>query len=328
MTMAASESARPTRKPRSKGLFLRRYSTLIVLLAIFLAFAIGVDRFLSVRNLTNILQQISILTIVGVGLTFAFAAKEIDLSVGYACGLAGLLAPLLMVWGYPPALAVAVGLLAGLLVGVFNAIMVTVVGIPSLIATLASGSILFGVNFLVSGGKAIYGGIPESFTAIGATNLGGLPAISIVMLVVVAVAWFVMERSFLGRYIYAVGGNARAAELAGLSARRLKAISLVLCAVFAAGAGVLLAARLGSGQPNAGERYLLDGLATVFIGMTMIRPGIATVMGTLFGALFIGVINNGLNLIGLDTFIQDIFKGAIILAAVSVISRQTQLKLL
>jgi ribose transport system permease protein len=91
---------------------------------------------------------------------------------------------------------------------------------------------------------------------------------------------------------------------------------------------VLLAARLGSGQPNAGERYLLDGLATVFIGMTMIRPGIATVIGTLFGALFIGVINNGLNLIGLDTFIQDIFKGAIILAAVSVISRQTQLKLL
>lgn len=327
MTMAASGPA--AEKPaRDKGLFFRRYSTLIVLALIFLAFAVGVDRFLTVRNLTNILQQISILTIVGVGLTFAFAAKEIDLSVGYTCGCAGLLAPLLMVWGYPPALAVAAGLLSGVAIGLFNAAMVTLVGIPSLIATLASGSILFGINFLISDGKAIYGGIPESFTQIGATSLFGLPVISVVMLVVVAVAWFVMERSFLGRYIYAVGGNARAAELAGLSAARLKAIAMVICAVFAAGAGVLLAARLGSGQPNAGERYLLDGLATVFIGMTMIRPGIATVIGTLFGALFIGVINNGLNLIGLDTFIQDIFKGAIILAAVSVISRQTQLKLL
>ena len=122
------------------------------------------------------------------------------------------------------------------------------------------------------------------------------------MLAAVLVAWFVMERTVFGRYIYAVGGNQKAAELSGVQVRRYKSAALIVCSVFAVVAGALLAARLGSGQPNAGERYLLDGLATVFIGMTMLRPGTATVLGTFFGALFIGVINNGLNLFGMDTY--------------------------
>lgn len=310
------------------GLFFRKYSTLLIGLVIFIAFALLVDKFFTVRNVFNIVQQISILTVVGVGLTFGFATREIDLSVGFVAGLAGLLTPLLLTQGWPIPLAIAAGLGAGVLVGLVNAFMVTRVGIPSLIATLAMGSIVFGINFTLSGGRAIYGGIPMAFTDIGNARLGPVPVLAIVMLVVVGIAWFLMERSFLGRYVYAVGGNARAAELAGISVKRCKTVALTLCAVFAALAGVLLAARLGSGQPNAGERYLLDGLATVFIGMTMLRPGTATVIGTLFGALFLGILNNGLNLIGLDTFIQDIVKGVVILLAVSAISRQTQLKLI
>ncbi|WP_376963783.1 ABC transporter permease [Azospirillum sp. A26] len=307
---------------------VQRYSTLVVLVAMFVVFSLGVDRFLTGQNLLNIAQQISMLTIVGAGLTFGFAAREMDLSVGYTVGLAGVLVPLLLVKGVPLPLALLAGLGAGLAVGSVNALLVTLVGIPSLIATLAVGSILYGINFLMTGGRAIYGGLDEAYLWLGQGRVAGIPVLAFFMLAAVLVAWFVMERTIFGRYIYAVGGNQKAAELSGIRVRKYRAAALVVCSLFAVMAGTLLAARLGSGQPNAGERYLLDGLATVFIGMTMFRPGTATVPGTFFGALFIGVINNGLNLMGMDTYIQAIVKGVIILAAVAVVSRSTKLNLL
>ncbi|CAO3429411.1 ABC transporter permease [Azospirillum endophyticum] len=307
---------------------VQRYSTLVVLVAMFLVFSLGVDRFLTGQNLLNIAQQISMLTIVGAGLTFGFAAREMDLSVGYTVGLAGVLVPLLLVKGVPLPLALLAGLGAGLAVGAVNAVLVTLVGIPSLIATLAVGSILYGINFLMTGGRAIYGGLDDVYLWLGQGRVAGIPILAFFMLAAVLVAWFVMERTIFGRYIYAVGGNQKAAELSGIRVRKYRAVALVVCSLFAVMAGTLLAARLGSGQPNAGERYLLDGLATVFIGMTMFRPGTATVLGTFFGALFIGVINNGLNLMGMDTYIQAIVKGVIILAAVAVVSRSTKLNLL
>jgi ribose transport system permease protein len=251
-----------------------------------------------------------------------------DLSVGFTVGLAGVLVPLMLVGGWSLPVALLGGLTAGFLVGAFNAFLVTLVGIPSLIATLATGSILFGVNFLLTGGRAIYGGLPESFLWLGQGRVMGIPVLAFFMIGSVALAWFVMERTIFGRYVYAVGGNQKAAELSGVKVRRYRAAALIVCAMFAVVAGTLLSARLGSGQPNAGERYLLDGLATVFIGMTMLRPGTATVLGTFFGALFIGVINNGLNLMGMDTYIQSIVKGVIILVAVAVVSRSTKLNLL
>ena len=304
------------------------YSTLIVLAAMFLGFALFVDRFFTVFNLSNILQQISILGIVGAGLTFGFAAKEIDLSVGYTVGLAGILTPFLLVNEYSLVVAFAAAVGAGLMVGLVNGLLVTKVGISSLIATLATGSILFGINFLITGGRAIYGGLPDSYTWLGQGRIWQLPVLAFFMLGAVAIAWVAMERTVFGRYIYAVGGNRKAADLSGIRVDHYRIAALVLVAVFAAVAGMLLAARLGSGQPNVGDRFLLDGLATVFIGMTMFRPGTATIIGTFCGALFIGVINNGLNLMGMDTFIQNIVKGVIILVAVAVVSRTTKLNIL
>jgi len=315
-----------SRRPRKE--WLLRYSTLFVLVLLFLGFALTVDRFLTATNLLNIVQQISMLTIVGAGLTFGFAAREMDLSVGYMVGLSGILVPLMLISGVPLPLALLGGVGAGLLVGAVNAALVTLVGVPSLIATLATGSILYGVNFLTTGGRAIYGGLPDTYLWFGQGQLLGIPVLAYAMVLFVALAWFVMERTIFGRYIYAVGGNLKAAELSGVNGRFYRAAGLIACSLFAAVAGALLAARLGSGQPNAGERYLLDGLATVFIGMTMFRPGTATVAGTFFGALFIGVINNGLNLVGMDTYIQSIVKGLIILVAVAIVSRTTKLKLL
>lgn len=320
--------ARKASAATRRRLLLTKYSTLLVLGLLCVVFAIWVDRFFTATNMVNILQQISMLTIVGVGLTFTFATKEMDLSVGYTAGLASLVVPMMLIAGWPLPVALVLGVLLGVLVGALNAVMVSLVGIPSLIATLATGSMLFGLNLLVTGGRAIYGGLPSSYLFMGQGRLGLLPVVSIIMLVVVAIAWFVMERTLLGRYLYAVGGNARASELSGIKARRYQMLGLLACSAFSALAGVLLSARLGSGQPNAGERYLLDGMATVFIGMTMIRPGTATIIGTFFGALFVGIVNNGLNLMGLDTNVQSIAKGAIILIAVSIISRRTKLRLM
>ena len=294
----------------------------------FLGFSLFVDRFLTFFNLANILQQISILGIVGAGLTFGFAAKEIDLSVGYTVGLGGIVAPLMLINDYSLAVVILAVLLAGLLVGIVNGLLVTKVGIPSLIATLATGSILFGINFLTTGGRAIYGGLPDAYIWLGQGRVFGVPILAFFMLIAVGFAWFAMERTVFGRYIYAVGGNQKAAELSGIRVNYYRIASLALVSIFAVLAGLLLAARLGSGQPNVGERFLLDGLATVFIGMTMFRPGTATVIGTFCGALFIGVINNGLNLIGMDTYIQSIVKGIIILVAVAVVSRTTKLSIL
>jgi ribose transport system permease protein len=308
--------------------YVQRYSTVVVLVLMFLFFSLFVDRFMTPVNLLNIAQQISILTIVGAGLTFGFAAREMDLSVGFTVGFAGILVPLVMVNGYGLGTALVVGLGAGLLVGSINAALVTLVGVPSLIATLAMGSILSGTNFLMTNGRAIYGGLPDTYLWLGQGRVFGLPVLAFFMLLAVLVAWFILERTIFGRYIYAVGGNQKAAELSGVKVHFYRAASLVVCSLFAVIAGTLLSARLGSGQPNVGSDYLLDGLATVFIGMTMLRPGTATVLGTFLGAIFIGMINNGLNLIGMDTYVQNIVKGVIILLAVAIVSRSTKLKLL
>jgi len=309
--------------------FFRRYSTLLALVALFLGFSIFVGRFLTTTNLVNILQQISMLTIVGIGLTFCFAAKEIDLSVGFVAAFAGLVVTQLMsTHGVAVPLAIGAGVGLGIAIGLVNALLVTLIGIPSLIVTLAMGTIVGGVNFMLSGGRAIYGGIPKAFLYLGQGKVGIIPVVSLIMLGLVLISYVLMNHSFFGRYVYALGGNSKATLLSGIPVRRYRMVSLVLTSMFAAMAGILLAARLGSGQPTAGANYLLDGLATVFIGMTMLRPGMATVLGTFFGALFIGIVNNGLNLIGLDSYVQDIFKGAILIVAVSIVSRQTTLKLL
>jgi ribose/xylose/arabinose/galactoside ABC-type transport system permease subunit len=306
----------------------QRYGTLLVLVIVFCGLACSNGRFLTFPNILNISQQISMLTIVAVGLTFGFSVREMDLSVGFAAALGGILVPFMLLAGHSLAVSFVSSLIAGLGIGLVNAVLVVFIGVPSLIATLAVGEILFGINFVLTGGRAVYGDLPDSFLAIGQGQLLGIPAPALAMGFTVAVSWLVLQRTVFGRHLYAVGGNARAAELAGISISKYRAAGLVVSSLLATVAGVVLSARLGSGQPTAGDTYLLDGLAAVFIGMTMFRPGTATIMGTFFGALLIGVMNNGLNLLGVDTYYQSIVKGIIIVLAVSIVSRTTNLKLM
>lgn len=315
------------RAPFDLKIFAQKYSTLVVLALVIVTFSLMTERFLTTGNLLNILQQISMLTIVAVGLTFGFSVREMDLSVGFTAALGGLIVPLCLLKGCSLGVALLCGLAAGVAVGVCNVLLIVVIGVPSLIATIAVGEILFGINFVMTDGRAIYGTFPDSYISLGQGQVFGIPTPAVIMIAVVALSWVILQRTVFGRHLYAVGGNARAAELAGINVALFRSAGLLVSAVLATVAGIVLSARLGSGQPAAGDSYLLDGLAAVFLGMTMLRPGTSTILGTFYGALLIGVMNNGLNLLGMDSYFQSIIKGVIIVLAVAVVSKTTKIKL-
>jgi ribose transport system permease protein len=319
-----------TLKPETKKFdfqyLFSRYATIGALILVFLLFSIIADKFLETSNLINIVQQVSTLAIVAFGLTIAMAAGDFDLSVGSVAGLAGILGTGLLVNGYNLISAILFAILVGAIFGLVNGIVSTKLGIPSLIVTLGTSSIAIGINFMYSEGRAIYGNLPESFTVLGRGDVLGLPMPIIIMAIIGVIVYIFLNNTRSGRYIYAVGGNATASKLSGIKVAQYRILSLVLSGVGAAIAGIVLAARLGSGQPTAGESFLMDSLAAVFLGMTTIKVGQPNIVGTLVGVILIGVINNGLNLLGLPFFIQDIAKGTIMILAVAFAASKNELK--
>jgi simple sugar transport system permease protein/ribose transport system permease protein len=299
--------------------FLSRYGTLLAAVVIFAGFALASDRFVSANNISNILVQISVLMVISSGLTFAVASGEFDLSVGQVAGLAGVLSAGLMVWSKAPvAAAIAAPLLVGLAIGSLSGLLVTRLRIPSLIATLAMGPIALGANYAYDGGDSIYASFPDSFYYIATGRwFGVIPVPSVIALVVVAIFYVLLNRTRLGRAVVATGANIQAARLSGINVDRCRLIALALSGIGAAMGGVMLTARLGTGQPGAGEPYLLDSLTAVFLGMTVFKPGRATVQGTLVGVVIIGMLDNGLNLMGAPFYLQNVVRGLVMIAAVS-----------
>jgi ribose/xylose/arabinose/galactoside ABC-type transport system permease subunit len=298
---------------------LRRYGTLLALLAICILLAVTTPRFLTVSNLSTVLVQLSMLMVVASGLTVVVASGEFDLSVGAVAGLAGVLTTglLIHVTTNVP-LAIAAGVVAGALVGVLNGILVSVVGLPSLIATLGMISVVTGTNQWYTKGQAVYGGLPAGFTFAGRGSLMGVPVPILIMTGIVAICFVLLERTAIGRHLYTIGDNKDVARLAGISVRWKKILALVICGACAGLAGVIMASRLGSGQPAAGDHFLMDGLAAVFLGMTAFSLGQANMRGTVVGTLIIGVLRNGFNLLGWPYYIQDIAMGVIMISAITV----------
>lgn len=298
---------------------LRRYGTLLALLVICILLAVTTPRFLSVNNLSTVLVHISTLMVVASGLTVVVASGEFDLSVGAVAGLAGVLTTGLLVHVTSNVvLAIAAGIAAGALVGLLNGFLVAVLGLPSLIATLGMISVVTGLNQWYTKGQAVYGGLPEWFAFPGRGSLLGIPVPILIMIVIVAICYVLLERTPTGRHLYTIGDNKDVARLAGIAVRRKKIFALVFCGACAALAGVVLASRLGSGQPAAGDNFLLDGLTTVFLGMTAFSLGQANMKGTVVGTLIIGVLRNGFNLLGWPYYVQDIAMGAIMIGAITV----------
>ena len=302
---------------------LRRYGTLIGFLALLVFFWAELpDTFLTARNLLNITQQMSMLAVVSATMTVVMAMGDFDLSVGSIASLAGIVAAMVFVAGGPPLLAVPAALAAGSAAGAVNGFLVAYVGILPFIATLGALTVYSGLAFRLSDGKTIFGSvIPASFGgfARGGLDVAGfaIPNLTLVAAFVLILVWVFLEQTITGRRLYAIGGNAEAARLAGVRIKPLKVLAFALSGFGAASAGLMIASRVASANPTQGAGLMLDAIAAVFLGMTMSEEGEPRVLYTLLGVLMLGVLGNGLTQMNVDSYVRDMITGLIIVAAVA-----------
>jgi putative xylitol transport system permease protein len=291
--------------------WLFRHAIFVALAIECLILGISTDAFFTADNLSNVLRQNAFTAILAAGMTFVILTAGIDLSVGSIVGLSGMICAGMLVGGHGVAAGVAAGLLVGVAVGVVNGLVITRVKIPPFIVTLAMMQVVRGAAFKYTDARTI-SGLPVGFAA-----LGGSASTFAVTAVVFVSAWIVLTRTPFGRHVYATGGNADAAWLSGVRVTRLLFSVYVICGAAAGLAGVLVASRLSAGYPRAGEFYELDAIAAVVVGGTSLFGGRGSIWGTLAGAFFIGILNNGLNLFRVSTYDQMIAKGIVLLAAAS-----------
>lgn len=303
--------------PRTTLLHGREVGTLAGLLALCAALWAATPHFATPSNLVNVVEQSAIIGIVAVGMTFVILTGGIDLSVGSIVALSGVALGTSWEAGLPIAVAAAVGLSVGLACGVANGALITHGRLPPFIATLGMMSVARGAALMLSDGRPI-SGYPESFRALATGHVLGIPVPVIVMLGLYAIAHFLLTRTVLGRYTYAIGGNEEAAALSGIPVRAYKTAAYAIAGLLAAVTSLLLVARLNSAQPIAGIMYELDAIAAVVIGGTSLLGGSGSVVGTLIGALIMGVLRNGLNLLGVSSYLQQVAIGTVIIVAVLV----------
>lgn len=315
---ARAAVALPLGRGADLGEFLSRYGTVVALVALLLIFSVLAPQFLTPDNLINVLRQVSTLAIIAAGLTVCVAAGEFDLAIGSVASLAAILVSGLIVRQEQPTwVALAAAIASGVAFGLLNGLLVSRLRIPSIIATMGTASIAVGANFAYARGDSIYGRFPAEFRFIGQGFVGPLPAAVIIAALVVAGLYFFLERTRPGRYIVATGGNPTAARLTGIRVPFYRLLALLVSGSCAALAGVVLTSYLGTGQPTGGQVYTLVGLAAVFLGMTTIRPGRANMAGTIVGVLILGVLSNGLNLVGAPFYLQEAIRGLILILSVA-----------
>jgi ribose transport system permease protein len=316
-----SQAPPPVRELRRPDLALigrsvGRYGTVIGLVVLSAYFALASDVFLTKDNLLNILNASAVNGIIATGLTVTLVAFDFDLSIAAVANLAGMYAAGLSVdHGVTIGFLLAIGV--GLLIGVINGLIVTFLNISAFIATLGAGLVIQGVIIGYTGGSQIVIGLPENFTTLGIGEFLGVHYLVWVMLIVMAVTWLMLAHTPLGRQMYAIGGNPVAARLSGIDVRRVRIISFAICGTTAALGGVLLASNLGAGQPAAATGYLFDAFTACFIGAATLRDGEFHVPGTLVGVLILGVLANGLILVGVGPAWQTAIKGLFLIGAVA-----------
>jgi len=300
--------------------WLARYGTLASLAALLIVFSLArSDVFPTVDNLLNIMNQVSILGTMAFGLTVCLVMGLFDLSIAAMATLGGYVATFLLVQ-YPDTigvtLAVLISLAVAAVIGVFNGLIVSYMGISAFIATLATGSIITGAMLGISNSKTIITGIPDEFLIIGQGALFGISNPIVIMLAIGVILWLLLEHTQLGRHLYAIGGSAEASRLSGIAVKRYAPIALAICAVCAALGGLMAASVLGAGRPQGvGDTYLLNAFAAVFIGASSLRPGRFHIIGTFIGVMLIGIINNGLSVMGVPTYWQYIVQGVLLIIA-------------
>ena len=308
--------------------FLKAWGTLAFFACLVLFFWLKLpDTFMTARNVMNIAQQMSMLAVVAFSMTVVMAMGDYDLSVGSMASLAGIVAAVVFRETDSVALGVALALGVGIAGGLINGALVSYVGILPFVATLGTLTVFSGFAFVASGGKTIFGGdIPAAFSNFAKGGLPlwtsgdqaiAIPNLVIAAAVVFALVWFALERLVFGRHLYAMGGNAEAARLAGIRVRLLRLSAFCIAGAGAAAAGLMYASRVASANPTQGAGLMLDGIAAVFLGMTMSEEGEPRVAYTLAGVLVLGVLGNGLTQLNVDSYVREMMIGTIIVIAVA-----------
>lgn len=311
--------------------FLFKYGAIILLVLIIAIFSLVSDAFFTYGNFSDIMRSISIVTLLALGVTFTLVVDGFDLSVGSTMSLSTVVTASLMVWyDMPLWLVLILPILVGALVGAFNTFLIVVVGIPDLLATLSAMYIIAGLHRTYTEGFSIYNHMPltsggtapgelsNAFLWIGQGKMLGLPVPAWIMLLLVLLAYLVLNHTRWGRILYMTGGNAEAATLSGVSVRRVKFAAYVVSGIFASLAGILFTARVGSGQIDAGAPLLMEAVAAVFVGYSVLGAGKPNAIGTFFGAAVIGILLNGLTIMNLPYYAFDIIKGSVLVLALAV----------
>ncbi|MCC6286848.1 MAG: ribose ABC transporter permease [Chitinophagaceae bacterium] len=296
--------------------YLSKYGILIALLVICIVLSIATPYFFTVQNLVIVLRQVSINGILAIGVTFVIIAGGIDLSLGSVIALTGVIAAgFAHPNTYPVMMPVLVGLSAGVLIGTINGLTITIGKVAPFIVTLGMMTIARGLALVLSNGRPVTN-LSPSFNFIGGGDVLHIPVPILLFALVILISSVILKYTRIGRYIYAVGGNENAAKASGIRVNRVKLFAYIMCSGLAALAGIVLASRITTGQPNAGIAYELDAIAAVVIGGTSLLGGRGSIAGTVIGVLIIGVINNGLDLLNVSSYYQQIIKGIIIIGAV------------
>ncbi|VAW20519.1 Ribose ABC transport system, permease protein RbsC (TC 3.A.1.2.1) [hydrothermal vent metagenome] len=304
--------------------YVQKYGILIALLLSGLVMTFTSEYFLTPRNILNVLRQTSINGILAIGMTFVILTRGIDLSVGSLVALSGVVAASLattsttaMVPGgpYPVFIALSAGILVGMASGAISGFVVSRFSVPAFVATLGMLSAARGMTLIYAGGKPVPALTPQ-FRWIGTGDILGIPMPVVLFALVFVLALWVLHFTRFGRYVYAAGGNPHAAKVSGVKVQNIRLFVYVIAGGLAGLAGMILAARTGSGLTQAGIAYELDAIAAVVIGGTSLSGGVGRVTGTVIGALLIGVMNNGLDLMGVESYYQQVVKGVLIVAAV------------
>ncbi len=297
---------------------IRRLSVLGILLLICLVFALGSSEFLTASNLLNVALQTSIIAIVAIGMTFVILTAGIDLSVGSLMALCGAVAAGIAVrQGMDTYLSISIALGVGLILGAVNGLMIVRGGIPPFVATLSMLAIARGLTLVYTQGRPI-AGLDERFIYWGTGQVWGIPIPVIIMIVIAVIAHIITRYTPFGLHVYSTGGNEETTRLAGISPDRIKIAVSMRSGFLAALGGVLLTARLWSAQPNAAAGWELDAIAAPVLGGTSLFGGVGSIGGTVIGAFIIGVLSNGLNLMGVPSYYQQVIKGLVLILAVTV----------
>ncbi len=316
--------------------FFQKYAIVLILLAMVVLVSLLSPAFLQVRNLLNVVRQISVIGLLGMGVTLAIIALGIDLSSGSVLALAAVVAASLAQrpgWTeakfpglvLPLIVPILAGLFIGFLCGWINGFLIAQFKIPPFIATLGMMTVARGFALLYSNGRPI-SSLTDSYNFIGQGEVFGFPVPILILIAMAIVTHIILNYTKFGRYVYAIGGNEQAARVSGINIDRVKIGIYTYAGLLAGLAGIVLSSRISSGQPGLGQGYELDAIASAVIGGTSFAGGVGTVWGTMVGALIIGVLNNGLDLLNVSAYWQQIVKGAIIVTAIIIDERKNRMK--